>query len=378
MKLFKIKNFITDENKIRVIGLLTLLIAFWLVLYFIPEVFISLFNSLLGNLILVVTVLLVYMNNRMYGLITGILFLILFRLFQLSKREGFNLSIDGTFTIDDVDKNSNYEQIHGNFNKESELNFLKIQNTINRDKVFDMNTIASQASQEELNYFNKNGMWPWSQRVIDLYEEAINKNPYIRTLPELATTKARTQYNEAAILRILSYQTKEGQFMLNGILVKDISGNKINELPSGFGDFGYSSSLIKDKTYDVIKCNLKDDSNPTLERISYSGKDGIYGEETEKISKVDYKDLENLIPGFNFLSSPCNPCKAMSAIPDYSCAFKLKVKNKSPFISDIWQYLWNINDNPLKSQSSFLSEYINPTKFPLLNELQTELQKQVS
>lgn len=369
MKLIKIKNFINDENKTRLIGLLTILLSFWLVLYFIPEVFISLFNTLLGNLILLVIVLLVYMNNRIYGLITGLIFLLLFRLSKLSKKEGFNLNIDGTFTIDD---NNNYERANGNFTQNSKLNYLKIQNTINRGKVFDMNTIATQASQEELDYFNKNGMWPWSQRVIDLYEEAINNNPYIRTLPELATKKARTQYNEAAILRVLSYQTKEGQFMLNGVLVKDLSGNNINELPSGFGGFGYSSGLTNNKTYDIIKCNLKDDFNP-IERITYTGKGGI---ETEKVTKVDYKDLENLIPGFTFLSSPCNPCKAMSEIPDYSCPFKLKVKNKSPFISDVWQHLWNINDNPLESKPSFLTEYINPNTFPLLSELQTEINKQ--
>jgi ABC-type Na+ transport system ATPase subunit NatA len=55
---------------------------------------------------------------------------------------------------------------------------------------------------------------------------------------------------------------------------------------------------------------------------------------------------------------------------------QLKVKDKSPFISNVWQYLWNINDNPLKSMPSFLTEYINPTVFPLLSELQSELKKE--
>jgi len=376
MKLSKIKNFINDENKTKVIGLLTILISFWLVLYLIPEVFISLFNTLLGNLILLVSVLLIYMNNRMYGLIVGFIFVLLFRFSQLSKKEGFNLNVNGTFSINDSEQITGYNIPTGSFTNNSKLNFLQIQNTINREKIFDMNTIATQASQEELDYFNKNGMWPWSQKVIDLYQEAINANPYIRTLPELATNEARTQYNEAAILRLLSYQTKEGQFMLNGVLVKDPSGNKIEDLPNGFGEFGYSAGLIGNRSDDIIKCNFKNDSKPTLERIRYTGKGGIFGQQTEKKTKVNYKDLESLIPGFTFLSSPCNPCKAMSETPDYSCPFRLKVKNKSPFISDVWQYLWGINDNPLESQPSFLSEYINPNKFPLLSELQTELQKQ--
>ena len=378
MKLSKLTKFFkfNDDNKTKVIGLLTILIAIWLVLYFIPEVFVSLFNTLLGNLILVVTVLLVYMNDRIYGLIIGLLFILLFRFSQLSKKEGFNVKIDGTFSLSEpYDK-----QINGNFTKKSISDFLKIQNTINKQKVFDMNTIATLASQEELDYFNKNGMWPWSQKVIDLYQEAVNNNPYIRTVPELATNQARTQYNEASILRILSYQTKEGQFMLNGVVVKDPSNNSQGKenLPSGFGEFGYSSGLISDLRDDVIKCNLKNDLNPTLERITYTGKGGIFGEQTEKVSSVDYHDLEKIIPGFTFLSSPCNPCKAMSKIPDYSCPFRLKVKNKSPFVSDVWQYLWGFNDNPLESYPSFLSDYINPNKFPLLSELQSELQKQTS
>lgn len=374
MKLSKIKHFMNDENKTKVIGLLTILIAIWLVLYFIPEVFVSLFNTLLGNLILIVTVLLVYMYNRMYGFGIGLLFLMIFRFSQLSRREGFTFNIEGTINTDNELEKTNIPT--GNFTQDSKSDFIRIQSTINRQKIFDMNVIGTQASQDELDYFNKNGKWPWSQKVIDLYQEAIRRNPYVRTVPLQATNEARRTYNEAAILRILSYQTKEGQFMLNGVLVKDPSGNKMEDLPNGFGEFGYSSGLLGNRSDDVIKCNLKNDSNPTLERTTYTGKGGIFGEQNEKVTQIDYNDLESLIPGFKFLSSPCNPCKAMSAIPDYSCPFSLKVKNKSPFISDIWQYLWNINDNPLESQPTFLSEYVNPNEFPLLSELQTELQKQ--
>ena len=145
----------------------------------------------------------------------------------------------------------------------------------------------------------------------------------------------------------MSYQTKEGQFLLNGVLVKDPEGNKIEELPSGFGDFPYESGLLEDRTDDIIKCNLSNDLEPNLERIRYTGKGGIFGEQKQKVTQVDYNELENIIPGFTFLSSPCNPCKTMGSIPDYSCPFRLKVKNKTPFISNVWQYLWNINDNPI-------------------------------
>lgn len=342
----KLKNLMNQENKTKMLGLLTILIILWFVLYFIPELFVSLFNTLLGNLILVISTILIYTNNRMYGIVSGLIFLLLFRFSRLSKE---------------------------NFTSNSEQTFLSIQDTINKQKVFDMNIISKQATQEELDYFNENGMWPWSQKVIKLYQEAIMRNPYIRTVPEDATNYARTVYNEAAILRILSYQTKEGQMLLNGVLVKDPSGNSVEELPSGFGDFPYNSGLSENRTSDIIKCNL---SNNSLERIKYTGKGGIFNQQTKKISPVSFKDLEKIIPGFKFLNGPCNPCVAMAEVPDYSCPFQLKVKDKSPFISKVWQTLWNINDNPLESKPSFLTENINPNQYPLLSELQTELNQQ--
>ena len=347
------KNIINEENRTKIIGFLTILILLWLVLYFIPEVFSSLFNTFLGNLILFTISMLTLMYDLKYGIIISIILIVIYRFSQLSKtKEGFT------------------------WNKKSTQDFLQIENTINRNSIFDINMIQNnQASQEELEYFNKNGIWPWSQKTIELYREAINSNPYIRTYSGDAVNHARTIYNEAVILRIISYQTKEGQFLLDGVLIKDPSGNKMEDLPNGYGEFPYKSGLIGNKSDDIIKCNMNKRNGSTLERIRYTGKGGIYGEQTSKTTSVDYNDLENIIPDFKFLNGPCNPCGAINENPDYSCPFQLKVKNKSPFISDVWQHLWNINDNPLQSLPSFLSETINANEFPLLSELQSELNK---
>jgi len=262
------------------------------------------------------------------------------------------------------------------WSEESEKNFLLIQNSINPKIIFDTNTIKNnQASQEEVDYFNKNGVWPWSQKTKDLYVEALNRNPYIRTLSENELNYVMSIYNESAILRLLSYQTKEGQFLLNGVLILDPSGNKMEELPSGFGNFVYNSELMQDRRDDIIKCNMTDSNNATLERIKYTGKGGIFGEQQKSITQVDYNDLEKVIPGFTFLNGPCNPCGALNVNPDYSCPFKLTVKNKPPFISSVWQYIWNINDNPIETIPTFINEDINPTEFPILSEIQSELKK---
>jgi len=316
-----IKNIINEENKTKIIGLLTILILLWLVLYFIPEIFTSLFNTLLGNLILVTISILTLMYDLKYGIITSLTLIIIYRFSQLSRtKEGFT------------------------WNEQSTQDFLLIQNSINRQNIFDVNMIqTNQASQEEVDYFNTNGMWPWSQKTIELYKEAVNKNPYIRTYSGDAVNYARKKYNEAAVLMILSYQTKEGQFLLNGVLVKNPSGNKMEDLPNGYGDFPYNSGLIGNKSDDVIKCNMSKKNGATLERITYTGKGGIYGEQTSKTNSVDYNNLENIIPGFNFVNGPCNPCGAINEKPDYSCPFNLNVKNKPPSVSNVWQYLWNIN-----------------------------------
>lgn len=322
MKLSNLKNVFNNENKTKIIGLLTILIGLWLVLYFIPEIFVSLLNTLLGNVILFIIVLLIFLKNKVYGLALGLSIIILLRTTHLSRE---------SFTTDSINK------------------FLNIETTINKQNVFDMNIIKEQATQEELNYFNENGMWPWTQEVIDLYDEMRNKNVYVRSDSGLTLNSARTVYNQAAILRLLSYQTKEGQMLLNGVLVKN--NNSPEELPNGYGDFGYDSGIIQDRTNDIIKCNLaKNDENPQLERITYTGKGGIFGQQTKKIENVDYNNLENIIPGFNFINGPCNPCKSVGAIPDYSCPFSLDVKSETykgiendSSLSSVWKYLWNNN-----------------------------------
>ena len=317
MKIPKIKNLFDDENKTKMIGLLTILIVLWLVLYFIPELFVSLFNNILGNLILILIVILLFSKNKFYGLIAGTVILVLYRFSRLYKES---------------------------FTTNSQQNFLQIQNTINRNNIFDMNIINQQASQEELDYFNENGMWPWSDEVINLYTEAQSKNRYIRSTKDDSTNYVRSIYNQAAILQALSHQTKEGQMLINGVLVNNPNSKDFGEyLPNGFGNFGNNSGLTEDYTKDIIKCNLvKNDENPSLERIIHTGKGGIFNQQEKKIENVDYNDLENIIPGFKFLDSPCNPCQSIRAQPNYSCPFSLQLNDKDSSVSNVWKYLWNI------------------------------------
>lgn len=260
--------------------------------------FVSLFDTILGRIILFLLVIVVSLNNYRYGLMLGLLLIIFTRfvdIIRFKEKEGFELS------------------------SESQNNFLKIQSTINPKIVFDMEIIKQQASQDELDYFLENDMWPWSQDTIDFYTEAINSNPFIRTYAGDSVNYARSIYNEAAILQVLFLQTSEGKFLISGV---QINGGNKNVLPSGFGNFGYKSGLIEHMN-PVIKCNIDDNGKTTLEKTEYTGRGRIFGEQTSKKSSVDYNDLESEIPGFKFLNGPCNPCKALNFPPDYTCKYKL-------------------------------------------------------
>ncbi len=297
-----IKSIVNDENKTIFIGLFTILIFIWIVIYLIPSFFVSLFDTFLGRIILILLVIIVGFNNYRYGLMLGLSLIIFMRFVDIVrvKSEGFELS------------------------QKSTLDFLKIQHTINPKIVFDMEKIKKQASQDELDYFLKNGMWPWSQNAIDMYTQAVERNPFIRTYSGDSVNYARTIYNEAAILQLLFMETKEGNFLISGVQINGGPKNEFEDLPSGYGDFGYKSGLIK-RMNPVIKCNIdeNDNGNSYLEKTVYTGKGGIFGEQTSVKSAVDYNDLESEIPGFKFMNGPCNPCNALNFPPDYSCKYTL-------------------------------------------------------
>ena len=57
------------------VGILTLLIGIWIIFYAVPELFASLFNTLIGNLILVFILILTAMKNVMVSLGLAVFFL---------------------------------------------------------------------------------------------------------------------------------------------------------------------------------------------------------------------------------------------------------------------------------------------------------------
>jgi len=60
------------------VGILTLLIVIWVIFYAVPELFASLFNTLIGNLILVFILILTAMKNVVVSLGLAVFFLVLY------------------------------------------------------------------------------------------------------------------------------------------------------------------------------------------------------------------------------------------------------------------------------------------------------------
>jgi hypothetical protein len=177
---------------------------------------------------------------------------------------------------------------------------------------------------------------------------------------------------------MLSWQTKEGQFLLNGIEIN----NSKNKERDGAGSYAFNSGLISRQVNgdsSVIKCGLNSKGDNVLQQLKYKGNEGVFGSHTKDMKDLDYNKLENIIPGFKFVNEKCNPCVAINSPPDYSCPFKLDMtsenSNNQGKISTIWQYLWGIDTDPLQSNPSTVTSEnnVDPNKFPILNEIKTEL-----
>ena len=75
-----LRDLFSKKNIDFLVGIFTLLICVWLVLFFIPALFVSLFNTILGNLILIVFIILLSMYNKNLSIGLTILLIILWRI----------------------------------------------------------------------------------------------------------------------------------------------------------------------------------------------------------------------------------------------------------------------------------------------------------
>ena len=187
---------------------------------------------------------------------------------------------------------------------------------------YDMNMVQQQANEKEADFILKYGYWPWSEETKYLYMDAVQHHPIIKVQPSIALKNAMVIYNEEAAKRLLSWNTKEGEFLLNGVTI------------------GTNQNLK-----DTIKCGINKSGDPVPIKTTYNGFNVWNGYKNSKAEEVSPSELPSLIKGFSFVNEPCNPCLPLTTDkPNYSCPFKIKTgPNDDGTISKIWKILWGLN-----------------------------------
>lgn len=316
-------NFIVGWKSVYLIFVLVFLLL-GLVLYFAPTVFLFLFSSILGNLLLVVGVILLGYFDKAFAFGVALIFIVLFLVFRLQKNS------DKTTTTTTVREKflSSVPQYQtgrasvGSWPPELVREFLAFQAYHNPDIFFDMDLIQEQASPDEARLFLKNGSWLWSADVQRMYRDAIAENSYISTNPGSSLEDAQMVYNQNAIKQLLSWNSKEGDFLLGGVTIGHPKG-----MPKNINN--------------TVRCVASVNGDAILEKTIYTGYNGINGAMAYKKSVVPNEQLPNIVPGFAYLKGVCNPCAPLNSPPDYSCPFIIDTGNGTE-ISDIWEKLWGI------------------------------------
>lgn len=309
-----------NPNANILLGTLTVLITLWTILYAIPSIFISLFHTFLGNLILLLCAIFVgaFVNAR-YGFITFIAIVILYQISHYNYYNLVALDTNKTVVSEGFANNGN-----GKWSRDTVSNFLQFENIYFPNSQFNMNVIQKQASESDANHLLSTGAWNWSQETQDLYKDNISHNELIKIDPGVALTGAMKLYNETAIKQLLSWNAPEGKFLLYGV-DSGVSEDQPTFIPDSL------------KKHDIIRCN-SDASG--LEKHSYINNALVK-------TPVSNQDAPNEIAGFSFArGAPCNPCGPLKDEPDFTCPFLLKTKpqekEKENAISEIWSTLWNL------------------------------------
>lgn len=356
------------------VSIVSVFIIFSLVIYLKPELFLSIFGTLLGNIVLLGIVLGLSFHHMKSAFAVGLFFFMLILVVRRSniqkitdldlnlgvgvKKEGFtNPSVDNNNSGTLVGTSGN--SIANGWSSTLVNEFIKFQKGLNPEVTYDMDIVQKQATPDEVSYLFKNNKWPWSDKVQTLYKEAIAQNSFQSVDPGISMINAQQIYNETAMKEMLSYNTKEGTFLLYGATV------------------GHNKNL-PDNINNTIMCSTNAKGDSILEKIVYNGYDSIYGNLNTTVTEIDYNDLPNQVNGFKFLGAPCNPCVALKSRPEYTCPFALNTGNGYD-VSPIWQMLWNITPESVTTATTTTTTSTNSstdtttTNFPILSQLKNEI-----
>ena len=84
---FSLKTLFSRKNINLIVGLISLLLFLWIVLFAIPGLFINLFDTFLGNLILILFIIFATIYDKNLGIGLAVVFIILWRFSHMSSEQ---------------------------------------------------------------------------------------------------------------------------------------------------------------------------------------------------------------------------------------------------------------------------------------------------
>lgn len=182
---------------------------------------------------------------------------------------------------------------------------------------YNIDILQQQASPEEAEQLLATGYWSWSDDTAYQYMDSVWRNKVIKMNVSEALDYAKKTYNETAAKALLSWNAKEGEFLL-------------------YGGKGRDNNTI-------IKCSSDENNGAVMQKIIKNPNSPV-----PTVVPIDNAFIPYEMPGFSFIKKDknkkdeddenvCNPCVALHG--DYSCPFTLKMKGDEN-VSDIWFHLW--------------------------------------
>lgn len=332
-------NILVPQNNTLFIAIIVVFILFSIVMYAFPSIFIYLFGNILGNLLLAVAVIALAFFDKRWAIGLAAIFVILYQAYHLTTGPS---SWSSSYKTE-----SSIKEGFTQWSSQLQSDFLNFQKIYNPHYRFDMNILQSQASPQEVEYLLKYKKWPWSTEIQDLYKEATITSSTISVDPDVALQNAQSIYNEQAIKELLSWNSKEGAFLLTGVTIGHSKG-----IPANYNN--------------TVRCGMNNKGEIGMDKIINIGYSGIDASMLTKITRIANDQIPKWVPGFSFLKNTCNPCVALDDPPSYSCPFAINIGNGNA-VSPIWRNLWGLDD----------AENNSKTEFPLLADLSTAVETDV-
>ena len=283
-------------------------------LYIIPKMMIFLFHSIMGFIMIFTIIYLLSRKKNSFQFNHSFAFglLMIFIIFYLSISK--SIFSNKVVPLGVVPLKEGY--VSSTWSEELIQKFLTYQYYHNPNYIFDINIIQKQATPKEAEEYLKNGKWKWSPEVEKVYKKYIYNAPFVSFDEGSSMDNAKRIYNEKAITDLMAWNSKEGQFILNGAVL------------------GQSKNLPKNIN-NQIKCNTKGQMMKIINRDV-----DIYpGYMIQEKTILPFEDIPKTLTGFQFIDEPCNPC-----IQDKKkCKFTLNIGDGGE-ISSIWKYIWGTNN----------------------------------